>query len=362
LVDYGVERKAYSGNIRSVGSVNPARESAWLTHAYDGFPREVWNGDNTNRWKTVETKEEYLAFLRNQHDNFYPSHTSINIAFTPGVDSDSLWINKVLIELDGHGRLEDSAFPEMRKLYSFLKAEYSADPRIYYSGNRSFHIFVDFSPLTLQEPRESQVEFARRIQERLKLQCIDYQVYANRKLSRVPYTMHEKTTLYCVPIDPSWSLWSIKKEAQKPVGRWQIQIRSSPKFADALMACDQTRERPIYFIEETGQSTEWIEQLLRCPVADGRHRLLWLVLAPYLVSTKGLGKRIAEEALRSYYDQCDKLNKLQPSSSSFFRVIRYYVNRSAKYGYHPARLETIQRNDPGLYRIVKETIGSQSGK
>ena len=358
MVDVGIDQGGRPRNLSSIGSDNPIRESAWLTHAYDGFPREVWNGDNTSKWKTVKTREEYLAILRDQHDNFSPGHTSINIAFTPGFDATKKpWINKLLIELDGHGRLEESAYPEMRKLYSHLESKHSAEPRIYYSGNRSFHVFVDFAPLTLREPREAQVEFVRRIQEELRLQCIDYQVYTKRKLSRIPYTMHEKTALHCVPIDPMWSLWKIKQEALRPRGQ-KILIRPADKFAAALSICDHTYERPIYAKTKTVQSAEWIEKLLRSPVVDGRHRLLWLVLAPYVVNVKALDVGSGEERLRGYYDQCHLLNRLQPSRSSFFRVIRYYVSRAAREGYRPARLETIQAKDPGLYQIIKQAINS----
>ena len=45
----------------------------------------------------------------------------------------------------------------------------------------------------------------------------------------------------------------------------------------------------------TGKGYEYVEELLKHPVSDGRHRLIWLVLAPYLVNVKKVDDEEAVE-------------------------------------------------------------------
>jgi len=65
----------------------------------------------------------------------------------------------------------------------------------------------------------------------------------------------------------------------KSTAEWTQQHKTKPaiKIIDAGKTI--ARAKPKY---------KWIEHLLVSPVDDGRHRLLWLVIAPYLVNVKNL--------------------------------------------------------------------------
>jgi hypothetical protein len=332
--------------------------SSWLRHAYDGFPREVWDGDRSNRWQLIGSREEFLSFLRKQRDNFGPAHTSINIGLGSvlGPLYASPWIDKVLLELDGPGGSPDAAYPEMRRLYSHLKLRLDAEPRVYFSGRRSFHVFVDFSPLPLDNPVEAQRGFAQLLVKGLGLKCLDLQVFAGRKLSRVPHTLNEKTCDFCVPISPLWNLGEIRAESRKPQRFEPIMVCFSERVAFRLREVDaelssRPKPRPM---KSKGVSYGWIESLLKRPLEDGRHRALWHVLAPYLVNVKKLAPDQAEFELRAYFVKCGGVRPLQPSSSSFLGLIRYYVRLAQKDGYGPWRIDTVLKNDPQLYGLVKE--------
>jgi len=333
-------------------------EDAWLRHAYDGYPREVWDESRFRKWRQVKSKEEYLSFLREQRNTSGPAHTSINVALGPVLSSRYArpWINKVLLELDGSGGRPDTAYQEMRRLYSHLRLKFDSEPRVYYSGHRSFHVFVDFTPLPLDNPVEAQRELAQRIAKKLDLKGLDLQVFGERKLSRIPQTLHEDTCCYCIPISPFWNLSEIRAESRRPDRFEPVRVTFGERVAKELRRIDvEISSKPKSEVTTNGSaSTGWIEKLFQHPVSDGRHRLLWHVLAPYYVNVKKLPIEQSESELREYFSRCAELQRLSPSTSSFYRQIRYYLKLAERDGYPPWRLETIQKNDPQLYELVSK--------
>lgn len=328
---------------------NVAR-SAWLRQAWDGYPRELWGGSKYEKWARVENQDEYLAYVQQQVDAEAPVHTSVQIAGVPDSGYAVYWVDKVLLEIDGPDR--EASLHEMQRMVAFLSVNFGAEPRTYFSGNRSFHTFIDFLPLVLQEPEATLSEFASRLQKAVGGLHLDFGVFARRHLSRLPWTRHEDTGELCLPVDP----YTSRKDIARPELAVPVQIRYCDAVRSALVRIAQTprpvpkRPRP----SKAGARYEWIERLLQHPIADGRHRVLWHVLAPYLVNVRRLDPQEAESVLRDYFDRCGALKPLQPSRSQFLREIRNYIRTAEKDGYPPWRLETIERKDPELFAIVKE--------
>ena len=262
------------------------------------------------------------------------------------------FIDSILFEVDGP---IEKNYGDMRRLYSFMKLKYNCEPRVYFSGNRSFHFFVDFVPIVKEDPLYTLQTFAKKVSKELNVE-FDWQIYSSaRKLSRVPLTIHEKTIRYCVPVLPFWSLEEILKESSQPQRLVQLEIKTSGRLKEALLAVRERKHRSAR-LQGKGSSLSWIEQLLQRPVKDGRHRLLWHVLAPYLINVRKLSADQAERVLQEYFDKCNAVRRLEPSSHSFKRLIRYYLRVAEKDGYPPWRLETIERLDPQLAQTVKEVL------
>jgi len=262
------------------------------------------------------------------------------------------FIDLILFEVDGP---VEKNYSDMRRLYSFMKLKYNCEPRVYFSGNRSFHFFVDFVPIVKEDPLYTLQVFAKKVSKELNVE-FDWQIYSSvRKLSRVPLTIHEKTIRYCVPVLPFWSLEEILKESSQPQRFVPLEIRTSERLKEALLAVRERKHRSAR-PQGKGSSLSWIEQLLQHPVEDGRHRLLWHVLAPYLINVKKLSPDQAEKVLQEYFEKCNAVRSLEPSSYSFKRLIRYYLKSAEKHGYPPWRLETIERQDPQLAQTVKEVL------
>ena len=61
-----------------------------------------------------------------------------------------------------------------------------------------------------------------------------------------------------------------------------------------------------------GEGYQYIAKLLLRPVKDGRHRILWLVIAPYVANILKLTREQALNAVESYLKLC---NELQPTDT-----------------------------------------------
>ncbi len=325
---------------------------------WDGFPREVWNGDRAQKWLTICSIADFLSYCKEQRECFNPVHTSINIGTGPVLSTrySKPWICKFLLELDGALR---ENYRDMRRLYVYLRMIYDANPRIYFSGDKSFHIFCDFNPLSLKESFDAQVSFAKKIMKELSVTKIDLQSYYDRKLSRVPHTIHEKTTLDCVPISPFWTLEEIKKESFRPARFEPVRINFSPRIAVAIKELDRgpmQRENFEQNKRNKNGSNKWILLLLEHPIGDGRHRVLWHILAPYAMNSMGLSFDEAQRLLADYFEKCAQLKPLQPSAWGFKREITYYLKVAKRSTFPPWRLDTIQKKDPHLYEIITNVL------
>jgi hypothetical protein len=301
----------------------------------------------------VNEQREYLAYISRQVAEKAPVHTSVNIAGTPDSGYGVYWVDKILLELDAPDL--EASYREMQRMYAFLSVNFGAEPRIYFSGRRSFHVYVDFLPLVLHAPEEALGDFARRLQKAVGGLHLDFQVFAKRHVSRLPWTVNEKTGSLCLPVSPYTSL----KDVGAPERAAPVRINYCDAARAALARIDQTfasEQRPKTRRKKAtgGTAYAWVEGLLRKAIADGRHRVLWHVLAPYLINVRRLGEHEAEDVLREYFDRCGAVKSLEPSRSQFFRDIHNYVRVAMRDGYPPWRLETIERKDPQLFAIIKE--------
>jgi Primase X len=61
----------------------------------------------------------------------------------------------------------------------------------------------------------------------------------------------------------------------------------------------------------------WVDQLLKTGIEDGRKNLIYWVLAPYLISVKGMDFDDAYHTIESWLEKCDEIRSLDPSWDSF---------------------------------------------
>jgi hypothetical protein len=104
----------------------------------------------------------------------------------------------------------------------------------------------------------------------------------------------------------------------------------------------------------TNKGYRYVESLLEHPVADGRHRITWLILAPYLVNVKNLDDADAIERIRRFVAAAGE-------TSAMRRFIEYNVRRARRNGLLPPTFSTLKAEHPDIYWLLpKEVIAEET--
>jgi Primase X len=107
---------------------------------------------------------------------------------------------------------------------------------------------------------------------------------------------------------------------------------------------------------KTNKGYLYVEDLLAHPVSDGRHRLVWLVLAPYLVNVKKLDDETAIERIRAFVAAAGE-------TSAMRRFVEYNVRRARRNGLLPPTFSTLKTEHPDIYWLLpKEVVAGESEK
>lgn len=107
---------------------------------------------------------------------------------------------------------------------------------------------------------------------------------------------------------------------------------------------------------KTGKGYLYVEDLLKHPVSDGRHRLVWLVLAPYLVNVKKAENDEAIERIRAFVSVAGETRDMK-------RFVEYNVRRARRNGLLPPTLSTLRTEHPDLYWLLpKEVLAAEAAK
>jgi len=120
------------------------------------------------------------------------------------------------------------------------------------------------------------------------------------------------------------------------------------------------RDRVLQFVPSpkprTNKGYLYVEDLLAHPVSDGRHRLTWLVLAPYLVNVKKLDDEQAIEKIRAFVAAAGE-------TSAMRRFVEYNVRRARRNGLLPPRFSTLKTEHPDIYWLLpKEVKDAETAK
>ena len=106
----------------------------------------------------------------------------------------------------------------------------------------------------------------------------------------------------------------------------------------------------------TNKGYLYVEDLLAHPVSDGRHRLVWLVLAPYLVNVKKLDDETAIEKIRAFVAAAGE-------TSAMRRFVEYNVRRARRNGLLPPTFSTLKAEHPDIYWLLpKEVVDAEVAK
>ena len=105
--------------------------------------------------------------------------------------------------------------------------------------------------------------------------------------------------------------------------------------------------------EGNNNSLDWIDKLLQIPVQDNRKDLLFWVLAPYLITVKGLDYDKAYSVLEQWLDKCNDVKRLEPDRTSFRYRIRYCLDIAENQERKPIKFDTFKEYYPDVYKSWK---------
>jgi len=179
----------------------------FAAHFKDRFPREfgamfdTLYGKGFIRNIKIESASAILSYIERYHrTDCYASVYSFN-----PFEGRKALVDTIFIDIDAPSL--KVALKEAQALTKYL-FELSITPRVYFSGAKGFHIYIDFKPADVQ-PRAIR-KFVSMLACRLSLECIDMKVVGDSsRLSRLPFTINSKTSYPCVFFAPQVFLHKI---------------------------------------------------------------------------------------------------------------------------------------------------------
>ena len=189
---------------------------------------EVGYGFNTNNGERGFSRGNYIPyrtisnFIRSR--NWYSVFSSAYRYSSEQVDKSDLY-GDLYLDFDDANNFEHVRKDALTAL-SYLKIVYHIDEnqvRIYCSGNKGVHIVVPakifgFEPMPLLNGVFKTIALS--VRSFTPNKTVDTQIYDNKRMFRIPNTIHEKSNLYKIPITPdelrNLSETQIRTMAQQP--------------------------------------------------------------------------------------------------------------------------------------------------
>jgi len=220
------------------------------------FPREV----NLRRYVVKDEVEFYDYLFTNKWTDVYAN------VFAQWQKSYSKF-DTVFVDIDIHegneywSQIEES-YEEMQKVRDVLEKEGLAG-RWYFTG-RCFHVYIDF-PVTHLEYYSDIIRYQWAVDVFRNIDSIDTRVVGDKnRMARIVGSIHGKTKLHMIRIEPEWELDkivinSMDKKFEAEVQNW---IVNNTWFAEFLKEMDKE------YIERVQQSNEYV-------VSDERQKLVY---------------------------------------------------------------------------------------
>ena len=134
----------------------------------------------------------------------------------------------------------EKPFDEVSKVYDFM-VDNNMKPYILFSGSKGFHCLQFFNPIYLENINTISMEYANTFANELNLETIDFSVNrdAYKRKSRLPYSRHNFTDLFTIPIDINMDTEEILYKSLNPtIQNFKMSDYEIDTFPDYLMGLD----------------------------------------------------------------------------------------------------------------------------
>jgi len=291
--------------------------------------REVFYADRKTR-EFIETPKQLEAYVQESREKHIPAFTSVQPYKARG---ELFGLEKLFYDFDSKGEL-NKAWKDASTFLLALEKYYSVKPLIVFSGQKGYHVYVFLSNCVLMPTfhegflKNLYGDVQKRILKGLNFETLDKGVIGDiKRLSRVPYSIHEKTGKLCQPLN---------------LNREPIQVSSLDEYREnglptkLLEVCgseilkrekQQTYHRKTFF-KHSGKIRPCLEAALSLSLNKGEgHKMRLAIATEYL--NKGFSVPQIVDLFHSQVDFSEEKT-------------RYFVEDAQKKGYKPFKCATIR--------------------
>jgi len=120
-------------------------------------------------------------------------------------------------------------FKELKRLMNYFKEDLGIKSYPLFSGSKGFHLIVFLNPMKLKNINQISYNLASYLKRKLDLELIDLSVNKDpiSRKQRIPYSKHERTALYTVPIANESSYDEVLKQIKRNRNRPSLFERES---------------------------------------------------------------------------------------------------------------------------------------
>ncbi|MGI0056549.1 MAG: DNA primase noncatalytic subunit PriX [Nitrosarchaeum sp.] len=298
-----------------------------LNHFSSKFPRTISTAKTGNRQVWVYSKEEVLEHFTEA------DYVDCRVSAFGKYEIDNEIPNLIFADVDNLGALD-----EVRAL--FYK-EIGGIPTILFSGN-GYNVIQPIHMISLNDSRHNNKQIDR-VDKKLLL-------FAERHLTNNKCDLgnHPSTRSCQIRVPGSYNSKVLKKDDYENakvriIQEWdgnRADVRSLP-FKKYLDKVEKQNRFKIKNFTKNSSTIQYIENLLKNKITDGRKRIFALVLCPYLINIKKLSINETSKVIIDYFNGYITQD-----------MIEYEVKQVSKKGVLPYSLSNMKENDPELYSIV----------
>lgn len=216
---------AKNGFVNSMESNNPVKQKKNLIKSRNKFGHKLYY--NTNFVKDGIKYYDRLFFDFDLENKEYKDLTTSS-------DARDMLFNSDILEIP---------FNEVSTLYDYLKSD-GFNPYVIFTSSKGFHLYLFFEPTHFENHNQISNRFGESFTNNLNLKTLDFNVFTKNRLSRVPYSRHEKTDMFAIPCDVNSSIDEILNESLNPtIKDFHMSDYIRKGFADSLLELDKQLER-----------------------------------------------------------------------------------------------------------------------
>jgi Primase X len=365
------------------------------------FPRTVATGATQRRQYVVDSKYTALVYYKASlfedcYINAYPDYDGLRRmgVITENSIEKYRYNHKpiphhVVIDLDRDTfttdeQLQTALTDTLTNIKTLVYGDFGRCPTVVHTGN-GYHIHVllnnwydalddmhDFKNFKELGSETLANKFMRFVERRLSNGSADQHHNLSIKscMFRVPGTINTKAKAAgrdpIVKIIQSWALentdgFGTGGARQALLDEFQGLLIQ--EVIDSRVEKLQRRRLGAKFFGTEGSNSSssmpwWVDKLLQTGVDDGRKNLLYWLLAPYLITIRGLDYDKAYHILEGWLEKCDEVRSLDPGWDFFRYRIRYCLDTAEDQERKPIRFETFKEYYPDVYKKLSVREGA----